>query len=60
MNEVNSSALLLSCPPSEGYLLDSVKPRILPPGRAQSVVRRKTRLVHLALPDPGEEGAGEQ
>lgn len=60
MNEVNSSALLLSCPPSEGYLLDSVKPRILPPGRAQSVVRRKTRLVQLALPDPGEEGSEEQ
>ncbi|MFF4168854.1 type VII secretion protein EccCa [Streptomyces sp. NPDC001744] len=59
LGEVNSSALLLSCPPSEGYLLDGIKPRILPPGRAQSVVRRKTRLVHLALPDPEEnEEAG--
>ncbi|MEU9618307.1 MULTISPECIES: type VII secretion protein EccCa [unclassified Streptomyces] len=60
MNEVNSSALLMSCPPSEGYLLDNVKPRIMPPGRAQSVVRRKTRLVHLALPEPGEETAEEE
>ncbi|MEF9884029.1 type VII secretion protein EccCa [Streptomyces sp. P9-A4] len=59
MGEVNSSALLLSCPPSEGYLLDNVKPRILPPGRAQSVVRRKTRLVHLALPEPVPEEAEE-
>nr|WP_044955507.1 type VII secretion protein EccC [Streptomyces clavuligerus] len=56
MQEVNSSVLLLSCPPSEGHVVDGVRSRILPPGRAQSVVRRKPGMVQLALP---EEVAGE-
>ncbi|MFE3093085.1 type VII secretion protein EccCa [Streptomyces sp. NPDC059248] len=57
MQEVNSSALLLSCPPSEGHVLDGVRSRILPPGRAQSLVRRKPGMMQLALPDEvAEEG----
>ncbi|MET9886709.1 type VII secretion protein EccCa [Streptomyces sp. NPDC006430] len=51
MQEVNTPALLLSCPASEGYLFGNVKPRTLPPGRAIRVARRKTSLVQLALPD---------
>ncbi|MFB7468625.1 type VII secretion protein EccCa [Streptomyces sp. NPDC056224] len=51
MQEVNTPALLLSCPASEGYLFGNVKPRTLPPGRAIRIARRKTSLVQLALPD---------
>ncbi|MEU9397852.1 type VII secretion protein EccCa [Streptomyces sp. NPDC048324] len=49
MLEVNTPGLLLSCPPSEGYLFGSVKPRILPPGRALRITRRKTVQVQTAL-----------
>ncbi|MEV5810355.1 type VII secretion protein EccCa [Streptomyces parvulus] len=48
LQEVNSPALLLSCPPTEGYLFGNVKPRILPPGRAMRVARRTTSLVQTA------------
>ncbi|MEV5603946.1 type VII secretion protein EccCa [Streptomyces sp. NPDC052299] len=51
LQEVNSPALQLSCPPSEGYVFDSVKPRNLPPGRALRIARRKAALMQLALPD---------
>ncbi|MFF7365530.1 type VII secretion protein EccCa [Streptomyces sp. NPDC008125] len=50
LQEVNSPALQLSCPPSEGYVFDSVNPRILPPGRALRIARRKAALVQIALP----------
>lgn len=58
LQEVNSPALQMSCPPSEGYVFDSVKPRILPPGRALRIARRKAALVQLALPEEvaGQEG----
>ncbi|MDX3116900.1 type VII secretion protein EccCa [Streptomyces scabiei] len=56
LDEINTPGLLLSCPPSEGYLFGSVKPRNLPPGRAQYVARRKALLMQTALVD---EGAGE-
>ncbi|WP_424860663.1 type VII secretion protein EccCa [Streptomyces sp. MMS24-I29] len=60
LQEVNSPALLMSCPPTEGYVFENVKPRILPPGRALRIARRKAALVQLALPDeadgPAEEG----
>jgi S-DNA-T family DNA segregation ATPase FtsK/SpoIIIE len=49
--EVNSSGLLLSCPPAEGQLLGNVKPRLLPPGRALRVVRRKTTVIQTAMVD---------
>ncbi|NEE31625.1 secretion protein EccC, partial [Streptomyces sp. SID7982] len=45
LQEINSPALLLSCPPTEGYLFGNVKPRILPAGRAMRVARRTTTLV---------------
>lgn len=54
LQEVNSPGLLLSCPPTEGYLFGNVKPRILPRGRAMRVSRRTTSLVQTAkLEDPG-------
>ncbi|GAA2328095.1 type VII secretion protein EccC [Streptomyces cuspidosporus] len=52
--EVNTPALLMSCPPSEGYLLGNVKGRIMNPGRAIRVARRKTTQVQTALVDPVE------
>ncbi|MEU1518971.1 type VII secretion protein EccCa [Streptomyces sp. NPDC005811] len=51
MLEVNTPGLLLSCPPSEGYLFGSVKPRVLLPGRALRITRRKTVQVQTALLD---------
>ncbi|HET6857951.1 MAG TPA: type VII secretion protein EccCa, partial [Streptomyces sp.] len=42
LQEVNTPGLLLSCPPSEGYLFGSVKGRELIPGRAVRIARRKT------------------
>jgi S-DNA-T family DNA segregation ATPase FtsK/SpoIIIE len=47
--EINSSALLLSCPPGEGVFLNGVRPRLLPPGRAQHVVRRRTAVIQTAM-----------
>ncbi|MFI1401000.1 type VII secretion protein EccCa [Streptomyces sp. NPDC020681] len=49
LDEVNSPGLLLSCPPSEGYVFGNVKPRNLPPGRAQHIVRRKATLIQTAV-----------
>ncbi|TXC99881.1 type VII secretion protein EccCa [Streptomyces sp. ISID311] len=49
MDEVNTPGLLLSCPPSEGYLFGNIKPRNLPPGRAQYIARRKATLMQTAL-----------
>ncbi|MFJ2261094.1 type VII secretion protein EccCa [Streptomyces sp. NPDC087844] len=49
MLEVNTPALLLSCPPSEGYLFGSVKPRVLVPGRALRITRRKTVQIQTGL-----------
>lgn len=55
LDEVNTPGMLLSCPPSEGYVFGNVKPRNLPPGRAQYIVRRKATLVQTALAE--EAGA---
>ncbi|MFF9347602.1 type VII secretion protein EccCa [Streptomyces sp. NPDC014734] len=60
LQEVNSPALLMSCPPSEGYVFENIKPRILPPGRALRIARRKAALVQLALPDALPEAAEEE
>ncbi|MGY0021406.1 type VII secretion protein EccCa [Streptomyces sp. YJ-C3] len=49
LDETNTPALLMSCPPTEGYLFGNIKPRNLPPGRAFHIVRRKARLVQTAL-----------
>ncbi|MFJ2952890.1 type VII secretion protein EccCa [Streptomyces sp. NPDC087226] len=51
--EVNTPGLLLSCPPSEGALFGSVKPRLLPPGRGTYITRRKAVLYQTALVEPG-------
>ncbi|MER7930262.1 type VII secretion protein EccCa [Streptomyces sp. NPDC096057] len=47
--EVNAPGLLLSCPPSEGYVFGSVKPRILPPGRANYITRRSVTQIQTAF-----------
>ncbi|WP_410586378.1 type VII secretion protein EccCa [Amycolatopsis sp. lyj-23] len=52
MWELGTPALLLSCPKSEGAFLGNLKPRVLPPGRAQFVNRRRSvRLVQTPLVD---------
>ncbi len=58
--EVNTPALLMSCPPSEGYLLGNVKGRNLNPGRAVRVARRKTTQVQTALVDTSATEAGQE
>ncbi|WP_327412685.1 type VII secretion protein EccCa [Streptomyces sp. NBC_01233] len=49
LQEVNTPALLMSCPPSEGYLFGNVKGRDLIPGRAVRIARRKTTQVQTPL-----------
>ncbi|MFF3243761.1 type VII secretion protein EccCa [Streptomyces sp. NPDC002870] len=49
LQEVNTPALLMSCPPSEGYLFGNVKGRELIPGRAVRIARRKTVQVQTPL-----------
>ncbi|MFB7502332.1 type VII secretion protein EccCa [Streptomyces broussonetiae] len=49
MLEVNSPGLLLSCPPTEGYVFGNVKPRLLPPGRGHYVTRRSAVQIQTAL-----------
>ncbi len=59
--EVNTPALQLSCPPAEGQMFGSVKPRQLPPGRALHITRRRTIQVQTALiaePDGGDPLSG--
>ncbi|WP_329140846.1 type VII secretion protein EccCa [Streptomyces sp. NBC_01476] len=47
--EVNAPGLLLSCPPSEGYLFNNTKPRLLPPGRGMYITRRSTVQIQTAM-----------
>ena len=49
LDENNNPALLMSCPPSEGYVFGTIKPRNLPPGRALHVARRKANLMQLGM-----------
>jgi DNA segregation ATPase FtsK/SpoIIIE, S-DNA-T family len=49
LQEVNTPAVLLSCPPSEGYVFGNVKPRRLPAGRALHITRRRTTQIQTAL-----------
>ncbi|MFD9393344.1 type VII secretion protein EccCa [Streptomyces sp. NPDC060000] len=55
LDEVNTPGLLMSCPPSEGYVFGNVKPRNLPPGRALHIARRKAVLIQTALQETGPE-----
>jgi len=50
--EVNTPTLLMSCPPSEGYIIGNVRPRQLPPGRALHITRRGTVQVQTAMALP--------
>jgi S-DNA-T family DNA segregation ATPase FtsK/SpoIIIE len=51
--EVNTPVMMLSCPPSEGYIIADVKPRQLPAGRAQYITRRGRLQVQTAIaPEP--------
>ncbi|MFJ1746191.1 type VII secretion protein EccCa [Streptomyces sp. NPDC088116] len=54
MQEVNTPTLLLSCPPSEGFILGSLKGRNLPPGRGTRITRRKTTQVQTAMLGDGD------
>ncbi|WP_333769025.1 type VII secretion protein EccCa [Streptomyces sp. IBSBF 2435] len=56
--EVNTPVMLLSCPPSEGHLIGDVRPRRLPPGRAQYITRRGSLQVQTAMLPEGAHGAG--
>jgi DNA segregation ATPase FtsK/SpoIIIE, S-DNA-T family len=51
LQEVNTPSLLMSCPPDEGFLFGNVKGRILPPGRALRIARRKAVQMQTALLD---------
>ncbi|MFJ2095310.1 type VII secretion protein EccCa [Streptomyces sp. NPDC087901] len=53
LQEVNTPAMLMSCPPSEGYLFGNVKGRTLIPGRALRIARRKTVQVQTAIAEDG-------
>ncbi|MEB3962994.1 type VII secretion protein EccCa [Streptomyces kunmingensis] len=53
--EVNAPGLLMSCPPSEGYLFGNVKPRTLPPGRGMYVTRRGTVQMQTAVAEKTAE-----
>ncbi len=50
MWDLGIPALLLSCPREEGTFFGSVKPRTLPPGRAQLITRRGASLIQLGFP----------
>ncbi|MEU8926150.1 type VII secretion protein EccCa [Kitasatospora sp. NPDC048545] len=54
LEEVNTPAVLLSCPPSEGFLFGNTKPRAFPPGRALHITRRRTVQVQTAVVDDTE------
>ncbi|SDP39724.1 type VII secretion protein EccCa [Actinacidiphila guanduensis] len=49
--EVNTPAIQLSCPPAEGQIINGVKPRQFPPGRALYITRRGTLQLQTALVD---------
>ncbi|MFE9426025.1 type VII secretion protein EccCa [Kitasatospora sp. NPDC006697] len=49
LQDINSPALLLSCPPSEGYLFGNIKPRQLTAGRGLYITRRRTVQVQTGL-----------
>ncbi|MFI1829715.1 type VII secretion protein EccCa [Streptomyces sp. NPDC020412] len=53
MLEVNTPGILLSCPPTEGYVFGNVKGRNLIPGRGTRITRRKSVDIQTALVDEG-------
>ncbi|MEU3516886.1 type VII secretion protein EccCa [Streptomyces sp. NPDC006654] len=57
LQEVNSPGVLLSCPPSEGYVFGNVKGRNLIPGRGQRIARRKSVEMQTAVVEEDPAGA---
>ncbi|MCX4966948.1 type VII secretion protein EccCa [Streptomyces sp. NBC_00654] len=53
MLEVNTPGILLSCPPTEGFVFGNVKGRNLIPGRGTRITRRKSIDIQTALADQG-------
>jgi S-DNA-T family DNA segregation ATPase FtsK/SpoIIIE len=51
LHDAGAGALLLSCPPDEGDVLDGLEPRELPPGRALYRAGSGTALIQTALAD---------
>ncbi|MDQ0784824.1 type VII secretion protein EccCa [Streptomyces sp. B3I8] len=49
--EVNTPGVLLSCPPTEGFVFGNVKGRNLVPGRGALVTRRRSVDIQTALVD---------
>ncbi|WP_405097157.1 type VII secretion protein EccCa [Micromonospora sp. NBC_01412] len=61
IQELNTPDVALSCPPTEGPLLGSTKPRSLPPGRALLCTRRGSRLIQTALvPAPAAQSSSDR
>ncbi|GAB2649000.1 type VII secretion protein EccC [Saccharopolyspora gloriosae] len=59
MWELGTPAMLMSCPKDEGKFLGDLRPKTLPPGRAQFVNRRRTvRMLQTPLLDPEPARAG--
>ncbi|WP_406368032.1 type VII secretion protein EccCa [Streptomyces sp. NBC_01546] len=55
LQDVNTPAVLLSCPPTEGYLFGGTKPKVLPAGRALHITRRRTVQLQTPLLDPDSQ-----
>src|SRR5690606_19881240 len=55
--DANTPSIVLSCPPSEGILFGSLRPRTLPPGRALRLDRRDPVQIQLAIAPETEEAA---
>ncbi|QDY81436.1 type VII secretion protein EccCa [Streptomyces qinzhouensis] len=51
MLEVNTPGILLSCPPTEGFVFGNIKGRNLIPGRGTRITRRKSVEIQTALVD---------
>ena len=49
MWDLGTPAVLLSCDKDEGRFLGEARPRILPPGRAQFITRKGSRILQTAI-----------
>jgi DNA segregation ATPase FtsK/SpoIIIE, S-DNA-T family len=56
LQESNTPDLALSCPPNEMPLLNGMRPRQLPPGRAFLVTRRSATMLQIGWLEPDKEG----
>ncbi|WP_259465162.1 type VII secretion protein EccCa [Streptomyces sp. TLI_171] len=53
VRDAGNTVLVMSCPRSEGQFIDGVRPKLLPPGRAFHVQRRRITMVQTALAPTG-------